>query len=984
MKAYLIPPSSNFLKTLVNFFLANKNLGSPDITRIWLVFPTKRACLFFKHYLKIKSKQNIGFLPRTFSFEEFINHLYILFEDAPFPSAPEIFRLFVFFETLEKRGIAWEKEFSKYFNWGLKFLEVFEEFEKEMKLPENLLYPPESLPEEAKKLFEELKENYELFTSLIEKKCISYPTFKLKKVVERLKTGQVNLKEVKEIWIAGFCALRKAELEVFKNLSSGRIKTLYFFETEEPPPSVISETIKNLNLEPEPLPSCYFEKKHTKTSLFLCEVSDPHLEVEKIMEVLPEKVKNPDEIAIVVPEPKMIFPLLFSLEELPQELEVNVTLQYPSSKILLNGLFLLLIKNQKEVKIQEKKIYYSTQNYLKLVRHPLLQLLRFETGLRWNVIAKEIESILRKKGYLWVSLEEVLSLFPEEYRKFIEKFHQTFFINWEKTSIPEDIAGAIKEVLNFLSPVLENLKESKNWQGILLKNYLYILENRILPIFEEKFYSGDRVFSRQMLFEILEHLLKQEKIPFAGDPLRGLQIMGFLETRLLSFKKLVVLDVNEGTLPPSTPMNPLLTDEIKNYFGIPVYKNELWNYYFERLLKSAEEVYLCYVFLEKTRTGEFSGEFKEPSRFIQKLRWDVEKNKKELYEETKGLDVLIFQKKDGIPKSEDIKVYLEKFIENSRGISRYFIETYLSCGVKFYFKYVLKLKEAEKIGLENTDVGNFLHEFFENFFKFFEGNAVKFKEIYQKTEFLKKVETFWNKYEFERKLDALSHFFSKKIAFESINRYFNYLVSLEEKGEVEETKIIGVEKELRVPLLFRSKEEKTYKLELLGKVDYIVKRKGRINKYLVLDFKSNPYISTYPQIAMNMVERLRLPEEYDQKAIYEVAQFFGRSLSNFQLLFYYYLFYSKKTQFLDRERDYIINAGFVTPSDFKKPEKFVFNVKKRGDWAKIYDFFEKKFAKILSWILDHLLLSSKFFFAQNEENCRFCPYEETCKNFKYF
>ena len=130
-KAYLIPPSSNFLKTLTNFFLYSKNLKNPETSKIWIVFPTKRASLFFKHYLKIKTNNHAGFLPRVLSFEEFVNNLYILLTEKPFPQAPEILKLFVFLEALESRGIPWQKDFSKFFNWGLKFLEVFEEFEKE-------------------------------------------------------------------------------------------------------------------------------------------------------------------------------------------------------------------------------------------------------------------------------------------------------------------------------------------------------------------------------------------------------------------------------------------------------------------------------------------------------------------------------------------------------------------------------------------------------------------------------------------------------------------------------------------------------------------------------------------------------------------------------------------------------------------------------------------------------------------------------------
>ena len=979
-KAYLIPPSSNFLKTLTNFFLYSKNLKNPETSKIWIVFPTKRASLFFKHYLKIKTNNHAGFLPRVLSFEEFVNNLYILLTEKPFPQAPEILKLFVFLEALESRGIPWQKDFSKFFNWGLKFLEVFEEFEKELRLPENLLYPPETLPKEAKKLFEELKENYQIFSSLVEKKGISYFSYRLKKTAEALKKKGVKFleREIKELWIAGFVALRKAELEIFKSFKNSSLKTLFFFEADEPPPEIILKTVNSLELSVETLLEKFFEKEPSKPEVSFCEVSDLHLEVEKAVEFLPEEVKSPDEIAIVIPDARTLFPLLFSLEEKDTLLEINVTLQYPFSRILLNNLFLLLIKTQRE----KEKALYSAQDYLKIVKHPFLQLLRFETGISWGFIAKEMENILRQKGYLRISLKEILNFLPEAYQDVVAHFHTVFFENWETIRIPFDVARCIEEVLNFISPVLEKLKESENWQSILLRNYLYALETKILPLFEEETYIEEKKFDAEMLLEVLEYLLKQETIPFAGDPLKGLQIMGFLETRLLSFKKLIILDVNEGVLPPSPEINPLLTDEIKNYLGIPVYKNELWDYYFERLIKSAEEVCLCYIFLEKSKSGEFAGEFKEPSRFVQKLKWELEKEKKEIREERKSFEVTILQKQEGIPKSEDVKKQLKKILKNQL-ISRSFIETYLGCGVKFFFKYVLKLKEAEKIGLGTADVGNFLHDFFENFLKPFEGKRLLFKEVYKEKEVLNKLQNFWEKYEFERKIDALSHFFSKKIAFESIKRYFKYLILLEERGSVKNTEIMGIEKELKNSFLFKSEDGSSFKLILTGKADYIIKRDEGLEKYLILDFKSNPFTNPASQIAMSTVNKYKLPDEYDQKGIYEVSQLFGKNLTNFQLIFYYYLFYFQKERFIKNKKEYIINAGFITPSDFKKPEKFLFNVRKRGDRTKIYNFFEKEFPKILTWILNHLLLSKEFYFAQSEDTCKYCPYQAPCKNYKY-
>ncbi len=978
MTSLLIPHSSHFLKTLANFFLDKHSLNTSEVLKIWCIFPTKRAGLFFKKYLKEKSKLkgiSAGFLPRVFSFEEFINLLYTNLSDSPYPQVSDILRVFVLLEVMTKKSgiFSDEEKLEKYFSWGLKFLEVFEEFEKEGRIPENLLYPPESLPEIAKKLFEELKTTYQEFSSILEKKGFSYYSYRLKKVADILrekKNLKVLSKELSEIWFIGFAALRKVEVEIFKFFKE-RFKSYFIFEACEPIPSVITDTLKALELDFEWLPSCYYEKKEFKNpEIYFYQTTDPHLEVEKALELISEKVENPDEIAIVVPNAQNLLPLIYALEEKENVIEINITLQYPITKIPLNQLLRNLIKAQKE---REGELY-PAQIYLKILKHPYFSALKFEEGNTFKQIVNRIEKKIRELGYLKISLNEIeekIEEIPLEYRHFLAKVHKIFFRDWENIKTSSDLSINLKNILLFFESVFEKAKETEDWHSILLRNYLYILETKVFPIFEEESYFKERFFSGNFLLEILEYLLKEETIPFVGDPLKGLQIMGFLETRLLSFKKLIILDVNEGYLPPNPSFNPLLTDEIKNYLGIPIFRNELLFYYFERLIKSAEEVHLFYIFVEKGKQ-----EFREPSRFIQKLKWELEKKEKEPLENLITLSFEIFSEKEGIPKTERDRERLLNIIR-SKEISRYFLETYLRCGVKFYFKYILKLRETEKIGLKSVDIGNFLHEFFENTFKELEGKKVLISDFYKDEDFLERLENLWLSYRFERKMDALSHFFSKKIARETVRRYFEYLINMEKNGEIRETQILGVEKDLKLLITWNND-----KILLSGRTDFLIKRRGSIAKYFILDFKSNPDTRPYSNKAKEMFS-FKLPDNFDQKSIYEVAEAFGSTLSNFQLFFYYYLFYQQREKFVEEKDNFvIINAGFITPSDFKRPEKYLFNLK-RGEWAKVYNYFKTGFKELIVWILNHIIISDKFYFPLDDKICKFCEYKAPCKNYRY-
>jgi len=988
-QALLIPPSSHFLKTLTNFFLDKHSLENIKTLKVWCIFPNKRSGLYFKNYLKEKlklKKVEAGFFPRIFSFEEFIEILYTDLISSPFPQIPPLLRVFVFLEVLEKRlnffSEKREDNFEKYFNWGLKFLEVFEEFEKEGKVPENLLYPPESLPELAKKLFEELKTTYLEFSFLIEKKGFSYSSYRLKKVKDTLREEKAfnNIfNEIDEIWFIGFAALRKVEIEIFKFFKE-KLKSYFIFEAYEPISSVIKDTLKALELDYKWISPDYYEKKVFKgPQIYFYETTDPHLEVKSALELIPESIENPDEVAIVVPNPFNLLPLIYALEGKESSTEVNITLQYPITKIPLNQFLKNLIKAQKE---REEK-FYPTQVYLKIIKHPYFLALEFEGGISFQKIVNEIENELRKKGYLKITLDEIEDLVPK-YRNYLEKIHKLFFENWEKIKTPFELSQNLKNILNFFEPLFERLKEENSWHSILLRNYIYVLETKVFPIFEEETYFKDKNFSGNFLLDILEYLLREEKIPFIGDPLKGLQIMGFLETRLLSFKKVIILDVNEGFLPPVPSFNPLLTDEIKIYLGIPIFRNELWVYYFERLIKSAEEVHLFYIFVEKSKTQEF----REPSRFIQKLKWELEKEEKKANEKLIPLYFEILPEKEGISKTQKDKESLLNLIKTTE-ISRYFLETYLKCGVKFYFKYLLKLKEAEKIGLRSFDVGNFIHEFFENIFKELEGKEVLMENVYKEDEFLEKLENLWLSYKFERKMDALSHFISKKIAVETIRRYFNYLINMERSGEVKGTKILGVERPLMLLTecnLFDPSygDFKNSKVLFSGRTDFLIRREEEIIKYLILDFKSNPDIRLYTKKGDKMFSFIP-PDKFDNLSLYEVVDIFGSDLSGFQPRFYYYLFYQQKEKFItENDKEFvIINAGFITPSDFKKPEKFVFNFSSRGEWVKVYDYFKNRFKDLLEWILNHIIISDKFYLPADDKACKYCEYKVPCKNYRY-
>src|SRR5204863_4991346 len=102
--------------------------------------------------------------------------------------------------------------------------------------------------------------------------------------------------------------------------------------------------------------------------------------------------------------------------------------------------------------------------------------------------------------------------------------------------------------------------------------------------------------SLDTFWSLYKETIYSSKIPFSGEPLKGLQVMGFLEARLLDFDNLFILSVNEDTLPASSNHPSFIPYNIRKSFGLPTYEDQqaVSSYHFYRLLQRANKIYLLY------------------------------------------------------------------------------------------------------------------------------------------------------------------------------------------------------------------------------------------------------------------------------------------------------------------------------------------------------------------------------------------------------
>ena len=255
--------------------------------------------------------------------------------------------------------------------------------------------------------------------------------------------------------------------------------------------------------------------------------------------------------------------------------------------------------------------------------------------------------------------------------------------------------------------------------------HLYIHVNRLKALSEENQFQ----FQQITFLKLFRQLMQSLRLPFTGEPLRGLQIMGVLETRNLDFDHVLILSANEGTYPPREVGHSFVPGNLRRGFGLPTpdQQDAIYAYTFYRLLHRARQVYLIH---NTEDTPALSGEM---SRFLYQLLYESEPQGDDAYRypdargafriqrrtlsapvRTIPLAPITIEKDD--PVMERLHVYTEA---GPSGLTPSALNTYLDCRLKFYYKYVAGLQESEGVqdDVDPAVFGNVLHKAMERVYQ---------------------------------------------------------------------------------------------------------------------------------------------------------------------------------------------------------------------------------------------------------------------------
>ncbi len=798
----------NFIENLAQFLIENFAGKDNDFSRVLCVFGGKRPGLFLKQRLSQKIKKSF-YPPVIYSMDEFIEYI-VKYPFKIFNSEGEtvegkslVFKkiseidacYFIYIITQEVAGeiLRGQRQFSEFLPWAREIISFIEQMDLE-----NI--PNEALAhiQKSAEIGYEVPQSINLLLQNIINIRNKYHSFLRKNNVYSRglmyldATKIVPYREFEEFETIIFCNffyLHTTERDIFKEIYKKK-KGIFIFQNSDDKWSVLEENAKYLGFK---IPSC---RGHPQYKLSIYQGFDLHSQVCIVNyilnnEIKSNEVKNKENTVIVVPSSEAIIPLLTEITS--QGKEFNVSLGYPFRKSSLFTLFATLLKVQES---RRKDGKYYAHDYLKLLRHPLIKNLKiFHSSAVTRVIVHKIEEVLKGilpgsiNGSLFLNLEEIeneekiywyaletlqnmnIYVKVEECKTVLTQIHNLLFQKWEDLVNFSEFADNLEYLLNTL---VEKSKLIKFPFNLKFVEKLYLIKEQL----KSSLFCKERFTSREM-WEVFLHHLEGEMIPFIGSPLKGTQILGLFETRSLSFDNVIVMDVNESLLPRLKIYEPLIPREVMLNLGLNRLEKEeeIQRYQFMRLISGAKKVYLIY-----QQTQE-----KERSRFIEELLWEKQKatNKLEVTTIPKVSFLLkISSHHKEVKKTQEMVDFLKQQVYSATSI-----DTYVDCPLKFFYRYVLGLKERENLlgELETSYLGRFLHELLRDTMERFKGKRPVIDAQFKKYFFKELEERFEKKIASRMKSDS---FLLKKIITTRMERFLECekrrnvarIICLEEPG----------------------------------------------------------------------------------------------------------------------------------------------------------------------------------------------------------
>ncbi|HOU73114.1 MAG TPA: PD-(D/E)XK nuclease family protein [Tenuifilum sp.] len=819
-----------------------------DISKLTLVFPNRRASLFFSKYLSKQIAKPI-WLPETTTISD------LMFSYAGIKPADPLMLNYKLYKAYCQATNSLEP-YDEFYFWGNVMLSDFDQIDKYLVDPKKLFTNINDLKEIEQQFNEFDKETIELiekflnlvssegeslirsryskiwanlygiysaFTNSLISEGIAYEGLAYRLAVKALEGGTSAIPNQKFVFI-GFNALSKSEQRLLLLLKSGE-RALFYWDYDNyyinSPTGVDHEAglfmRQNLKLFPNALSNTNFDFiGNIGSSKKVTLISSPSevTQTKIVPDILDElNINNTNELttAVVLPDEKLLLPLLTALPE--KYSNANITMEYPLRETSAYSFIDALLTLQKSSD-KQTKFYY--RDVLLIISHPYIQLACPDE-------ANRIRDIIIDR--------QLLNIPPDTFSG-SDILEQIFKPVTKGSELANYLATCINSIISRLTHEIDANDDKLKFEV----EYLLTI-NRALKRLGLVISEINEEYSNKTFRSYLTKALAEQRVSFIGEPLSGIQIMGFLETRNLDFKNLVILSVNDNLLPGSHFSPSFIVPTLRQAYGLPDYKhqNAVYAYYFYRLMQRAENIYLVYTNItEGLKSGELS-------RFVKQLQMESNLNIKEV---TVNFDLGVNSERPiEVTKNEAIAKRLSKYFETTEG-SRYLSPSALSefknCSLSFFFDRVLGISAPDELDeeLDAMGIGSVFHKAMEQIYSGFVGKEVTKDQIQNRLNQLGLVEetvfrAFKEISKFNGNIDELNG--RNRLLLERVN----WMVRNALGSDLNRTpyKLLAIEEEVEtvIPIELSGK---ALNVRLGGKIDRLELKNGKLT---IVDFKTGKH-----------------------------------------------------------------------------------------------------------------------------------------------
>lgn len=720
-----------FLKQVAQAYFENER---DEMIDYCFVFPNKRSGVFFHHFLTEAADGERFIFPEIVTIGEMTAGFSSLVE------APRLDQLFILYNEYRKLSSD-ISDFDQFLFWGDMLLSDFNDVDRYLVDPHllfvnlkrfrevsanyltdeqmeiinrywgeqythqspdkfwNHLHHEQSTELEGKflKLWEVLDPLFENFKKKLLDTSMATAGMLTRNAVDYLRHASTDTLPYRRYIFVGFNVLTLSEIKIFERLQARGCADFYWdmaaptFKAEGNRASLFMK--RNVECFPSrydiasihPIPDNQFPHIHitgVPSAVGQAKAAGKQLE-EWVNDGVIDSPDNAINTAVVLPDEALFIPMIHAVP--PELTALNVTMGYPMKNTSFASYISALVSMQLRSRLSKDTWHFFHDNVKTVVTHPFTQSLNRD---ECNTI---LHTITDKRLYMVPS-----HLFNELAPSLAFMF------------APITDANGIEEVYSYFTTLIDRLIEmSSEREGMRVEGFFLHAYRNALEELKDACDRWGIVMRDSTFIELLQRTIASVSINFTGEPLKGLQVMGVLETRVLDFDNLIMLSMNERIFPRKHYTRSFIPDSLRRSYGMATtdFQESIYAYYFYRLISRANNVRLYY---DARTVGSKNSEM---SRYISQLLY--------LFPECKIThDIATFPMPSfedeciEIRKTPEIMEKLKEFTrENGRTLSASSIKEYIKCPLSFYLNKICNLQQEDEMTeyMDSGTYGTILH-----------------------------------------------------------------------------------------------------------------------------------------------------------------------------------------------------------------------------------------------------------------------------------